>query len=78
MNRGDDSKAFKGSASTPASAATQNSELSDKAKKDKKKKHHKNKRELKEPREDSTTPASGVNVNEVSEGGKVQEGTKRT
>ena len=67
-HRGDDSKASKGSASTPASASTQDSEPSDKAKKDKKK-NWRGKKDSKEPKE-STTPASGVNAAEVGGGGQ--------
>ena len=57
---GDDFKASKGSASTPASASTQDSEPSDKAKKNKKKKYWQNKRDSKEPK-NSINPAFGVN-----------------
>ena len=70
---GDDSKASKCSASTPASASTQDSEPSDKAKKDKKKNYYQGKRNSKDPK-DSTTPASGVNAAEV--GGKVKRKNK--
>ena len=68
MNCGDDSKTSEGSASTLAPVATQDSEPSDKTRKDKKKKYHRDKKEPREPRKDSTTPASGVNAIEVSEG----------
>ena len=60
----DDSKDFKGSASTLASASNQDSEPSNKAKKDKKKKYYQSKKDSKKP-QDSTLPASGVNVAEV-------------
>ena len=63
---GNDSKASKGSASTPASASNQDSELSNKAKKDKKK-NWRGKRDFREPK-DSTTPASEVNAAEVGGG----------
>ena len=63
----DDSKTFKGFASTPA--ATQDSEPSDKGKKDKKKKYWQGKKDSKESK-DSTNPASGVNAAEVGGKGK--------
>ena len=72
----DDSKTSKGSASTPASASTQDSKLSDraKAKKDKKKKYYQGKRDSREPK-DSTTPASGINAAEF--GGKERRRNKK-
>ena len=70
----DDFKPSKGSASTPASAFTQDSEFSDKARKDKKKKYYRGKRNSRELK-DSTTPASGVNVAEV--GGKGRRRNKK-
>ena len=73
-HRGDDSKASKGSASTPASASTQDSEPSDKAKKDKKK-NWEGKKDFKEPK-DSTTPAFGVNAAEVGRGGQRRKNKK--
>ena len=73
-HRGDDSKASKGSASTPASASIQDSEPSDKAKKDKKK-NWRGKRDFREPK-DSTTPAFGVNAAEVGRGGQRRKNKK--
>ena len=55
VNHGDDSKASKGSTSTPVSTSTQDSEPSNKAKKDKKKNWRGN-RDSREPK-NSTTPA---------------------
>ena len=74
VNRGDDSKASKGSVSTPASASTQDSEPFDKAKKDKKK-NWRGKMDSREPKE-STTPASGVNAAEVG-GGRQRKKNKK-
>ena len=71
---GDDSKASKGSASTPTSTSTQDFKPSNKAKKDKKKKYYQGKRDSRELK-DSTTPASGVNVAEV--GGKGRRKNKK-
>ena len=62
VTRGDDSKASKGPASTPA----QDFESSDKARKDKKKRSQ-DRRSSREPK-DSSTPASGVNKAEVGGG----------
>ena len=62
-----ESKAFKRSASTLASASTQDSEPSNKVKKDKKKKNWQSKRDFRE-RKDSSTLASGVNAAEVGGG----------
>ena len=59
---GNDSKAFKGPAATPA----QDSEPSNNARKDKKKRHQ-DKRGSREPK-DSSTPASGVNKAKVGGG----------
>ena len=53
-----------------ASTLAPDSEPSDKSRKDKKKKHYREKKDSREPREDSTTPASGVNTAEVGGGGK--------
>ena len=62
VNYKNDSKPFKGPASTPASVSTQDPEPSDKARKDKKKKQHRDKRNSRESRD---TSASEVNVTEV-------------
>ena len=70
----DDSKASKGSASTPISASIQDSKPSDKVKKDKKKKYWRGKRDSRESK-DSTIPASGVNMAEV-EGKKKKKNKK--
>ena len=72
MTRGDESKT-KAPASTPA----QDSEPSDKSRKDKKKKHYRERKDSKEPREDSITPASGVNTAEFSGGGKSSRRNKK-
>ena len=61
---GDNYKASKSSAFTPASTSIQDSELFNKAKKDKKKKYHRDKRDSKKPK-DSTISASGVNAAKV-------------
>ena len=74
-HRGDDSKASKGSASTPVSASTQESEPSEKAKKDKKK-YCRDKRGSREPK-DSTILASGVNAAKVGEGGQRTKNKKK-
>ena len=66
---GDDSKASKGSASTPTSASTQDSKPSDKTKNNKKKKYWRGKRDFKKPK-NFTNLASGVNAAEVGSKGK--------
>ena len=73
VNRGDDSKASKGSASAPASAPTQESEPSDKAKKDKKK-YWRDKRGSREPKD--SILASGVNATKVGGGGQRRKNKK--
>ena len=61
---GDNSKASKGSASTPISAFIRNSELSNKAKKDKKQKYYQGKKDSRKPK-DFIILALGVNTAEV-------------
>ena len=61
--RGDDFKTFK------ALVSTQESEPSDKARKNKKKRDNRDRRDSKKPK-DSSTLAFGVNMAEVSRGGK--------
>ena len=68
VNCGDDSKASKGSVSTPVSASAQDSEPSNKARKDKKKKHYRDKKDSRESK-DSSTLASRVNKAEVGGAG---------